>query len=114
MVMKSIEECFLEIINSVNNIKKEEDKGDSKINSKWVWSKCRNFSGMKYTLEGSITLNNCIDLYYFFSNKRSCLSLIKNETNIDILSLYVEYLFKTYSIDMFLNNLINKHNYIEF
>lgn len=119
--MKSSENCFREIINSVHNLKKEKDNGDSKYKSIISWSKCRNFKGVDYYLEGTIKIDDkgigddekSISMYYFLSNKRSCLYLIKEDIEPDInklqyyLLLYTEALFKTYSIDIFINNLVN-------
>jgi hypothetical protein len=111
--MKSSEKCFLEILHSTNNIKKEKDKGLSQCKSTFTWCKLKNFKGTDYYLEGMISINNDITMHYFFSNKRSCISLISkvNKTKLDdinrILVLYSEYFFKIYSIDVFINNLVN-------
>jgi hypothetical protein len=110
--MKSSEKCFLEIFNSINHIKKEIDYGESKLKSIISWSKSHNFDGIDYYLEGNIKIEDDIYLYYFLSNKRSYISLIKNEIE-DInklqysLLLYIKDLFNTYSIDTFLNKLVN-------
>lgn len=113
--MKNSEYCFLEIINSLTNLKKEKDDGRPMLRSVINWSKCRNFNGLDYIHDGYIKVEDGISLYYFFSNKRSALSLIQETNNdeLDInylqynLLLYTECLFKSYSIDTFLNNLIN-------
>lgn len=112
--MKSSENCFLEILNSMDSLKKEKDMGEYKLKSVFAWSKCRNFNGIDYILEGSINIDKNINLYYFFSNKRSYIALIPemdNEDNINKfqyhLLIFTEFLFKTYSIDRFINNLVN-------
>jgi hypothetical protein len=112
--MKKIELCFLEIINSLSNIKKEKDNNESKFKSVFSWSKCRNFTGIDYMLEGYITLEERIYLYYFFSNKRSYIALTSEKDIQDDINklqynlvIYTEYLFKKYSIDIFINNLVN-------
>jgi len=110
--MKSVERCFLEIINSIRDSKKEKDQGKSLYKTLNSWSKCRNFKGIDYYLEGKIMLDTDIFLWYFFSNKRSCLYIINenDEYNINLhpyIMLYVEFLFNTYSIDTFINNLLN-------
>lgn len=114
--MKQAELCFLEIINSLNNIKKEKDIGESKLKSVFSWCKSRNFTGIDYMLEGSINIDENIELYYFFSNKRSCIAFIHGmDTEDDInriqyhLFIFTEFLFKKYSIDVFINNLVNRN-----
>jgi hypothetical protein len=111
--MKSSENCFLEILNSIDNLKRIKDEGSSLVKSVITWSKCRNFKGIDYCFDGYINIDKDIQLYYFFSNQRSHISLVTDniEDNINNLQynllLYTEYLFKSYSIDMFINNLIN-------
>lgn len=113
--MKSSEKCFLEILNSIDSLKKEKDNGESKYKSIISWSKCRNFNGIDYYLEGTIDIGEDIYMYYFLSNKRSSIYLIKEHIENDInklqynLLVYVEYLFKTYSLDTFINNLVNRN-----
>lgn len=112
--MKKIELCFLEIINSLNRIKKEKDTGESKLKSVFSWCKSRNFNGIDYMLEDSINIDEDICLYYFFSNKRSYLALTSEKDIQDDINklqyhllIFTEFLFKTYSIDVFINNLVN-------
>ncbi len=112
--MKKIELCFLEIINSLNTLKKEKDIGESKLKSVFSWCKSRNFNGIDYMLEGSINIDENLYLYYFFSNKRSYIAFIPEmdiEDNINKfqyhLLIFIESLFKIYSIDIFINNLVN-------
>lgn len=113
--MKSSEKCFLEILNSIHTVKKEKDRGESKYRSIISWSKCRNFNGIDYYLEGNIDIEEDISMYYFLSNKRSGIYLIKENIENDInklqynLLVYVECLFKTYSLDTFINNLVNRN-----
>jgi hypothetical protein len=111
--MKTPEECFVEITKLIKNIKKVEDDNESKLKSFISWSKCRNYNGIAYTFEGSIDIDTNVTLHYFFSNKRSCIYLIQNTVDIDInklqynLLLFTEYMFGKYSIDLFINRLVN-------
>lgn len=111
--MKTPEECFVEIIQSIKSIKKVEDNNESKLKSVISWSKCRSYSGNPYTLEGIINIDTNITLHYFFSNKRSCIYLLQDNVDIDInklqynLLLFTEYMFGKYSIDLFINRLVN-------
>lgn len=114
--MKTSEECFIEIIQSIENLKKVEDNNESKLKSIISWSKCRNYPGTHYIFEGNIILETDITLHYFFSNKRSCIYLTQDNANdLDInklqynLLLFTEYMFQTYSIDLFINKLVNRN-----
>lgn len=97
--MKSSEQCFYEIVSLKNNILLEKDDGGSKLPSNW--SKLRNFDN-EYIFNGEVSLDELNVLYFFFSNKRSCLSI--NNVDIDILP-YANDLFNKYHIDEFINNL---------
>ena len=121
--MKGPENCFLEIILSLHQIKRIEDDSKSVISSSISWSKSRNFNGDGYIYEGVVKIDVGYYLHYFFSNKRSYLSITcENETDnqikdnqskenqikdIEKLSLYVNKLFKVYKIDEFIYNIIN-------
>ena len=114
--MKGPENCFLEIILSLHQIKKIEDDGKSVISSSVSWSKCRNFNGYDYVYESVVKIDIGYYLHYFFSNKRSYLSInceTENQSkenqskDIEKLSLYVDKLFKAYKIDEFIYNIIN-------
>jgi hypothetical protein len=98
--MKTSEECFCEIVSLKNNIVLKKD--DEKVRmSPYGWSKMRNFDN-DYMFDGEIKLDESNILYFFFSNKRSCLST--NSKCVDILP-YVNDLFDKYHIDEFIKNL---------
>lgn len=116
--MKTSEECFLEITNRITSeLNNDKDDGHSIVNNIIHYYKVRNFD-KDYVYKGSIVLekcentNNIIKMDYFFSNKRSYLSI--NKKNIIegeynklqyYLLLYTDKLFIKYNIDTFIYGL---------
>lgn len=120
--MKTSEECFLEIcenikreIKSVTNFKI--DNGEKIMTSVINYCKIHNYSG-SYVYDGYIILNRTIEghftkMHYYFSDKRSYISiddgnLTENEISKHeyYLLLYIDKLFINYKIDKFINSLV--------
>lgn len=118
--MKTSEECFLEICNKIkndieNNKNLKIDKGETLMTSIINYSKNHNYEGY-YVYDGYIILSdeNFIKMKYYFSNKRSYISIDDpslDENNITkyeyILLKYIDTLFFKHKIDIFINSLYN-------
>lgn len=125
--MKTAEDCFLEIVEYIkrhpnNNI----DEGEGIVDNVISYYKLRNFN-RNYVYKGSIVLEktcgNSVNMNYYFSNKRSYISLYtKNKYQNDTtdfnklqynLLLYTEKLFIQHKIDAFIYglNCVNKNNF---
>lgn len=123
---KSIECCYLQIINSKKNNSVEGNKITNVIN----YCKLRNFSEYNYEYSGNIVLNGdeptkvdqlikdipVYTLHYYFSNKKSYISVdcsINSEYYIPFIQYkllkFTEKFFGLYNIDTFLAN-YNKEN----
>ena len=122
--MKSPETAFLEIIETIQeNI----SQGNQKIDdNKRIFSNtfnfsrplehktkyfCRDSEGVTYVFEGFIDLDSEFSLHYYFSNKRSYVSLDTRQSDVfqkmQLFSYkYTELLFKFYNIDEFVYNFV--------
>jgi len=118
--MKTAEVCFLEIVKTVQTHKNNKIDNGELLGALHRFSKLRNFE-CNYMYDGTVRLTPELHLVYFFSGLRSCIS-IKHvpstsyyeslDTLQDLTNQYVEKLFTTYSIDVFISNLhstINKN-----
>ncbi len=115
--MKSVEECFLEIIENIRNgiVAKQENL---RINNDYMFLKEHGYFGdSTYSFEGKIDLDDNYTLYYIFSNKKTFIyTTTKTYDNIlfsaHIINFkYAEYLVNIYNIDKFifkLSQLLNK------
>lgn len=120
--LKSPENCFFEIISYIknNNVHMKDD--NSFINKNVMnYSKLRNYSDKDYVYTNEIKLDEKYNLFFYFSNKRSYISInLNNEYLLEnfieiyeknyifiqyILLIYSEKLFKKYNIDEFICNL---------
>lgn len=129
--MKSAENCFLEIVSHVQNQRvTARDKGEKFLTnivnySKILEHKTRHLaihqsSSVEYVHMGDLDLSNKFTLHFYFSNKRSYLSIDLNEKDVTNAELqlsavqlytlkYTELLYKFYTIDEFIFNLeLNK------
>lgn len=122
--MKTSEECFLEICNKIkndidnNNTNLKVDNGENIITSVINYSKIHNYKGY-YVYDGNIILSDehFIKMKYYFSNKRSYISIDEDylkENDIVkyeyILLKYIDTLFFKHNIDIFINSLHNNKN----
>jgi hypothetical protein len=106
------EACFLEIIKFVKENKNSfEDIEDNVTSSVLSYSKMRNFKGT-YTYENVFAIGEGACLHFYFSNKRTYISIDKKDmTDYEVskfqyyLLLYTEALFQKYNIDLFINEL---------
>jgi len=127
--MKSPEVAFLQIMQS---IQENFNEGTARIDnndhiytnvihcSRYLENKtrylCRKTEGtINYVFEGTIDISNNLNMRYYFSNKRSYISLDTNhafEENAAFMQLntfkYTELLYKFYNIDEFVFNFVNK------
>lgn len=109
--MKSSEQCFLEILEFVKLrccINSTTSKNQEFIKTKDAWCKLRNFDN-NYSFSGKIILDENTNtlLYFYFSNKISCLSIESQTYILNDLKL-VESLFDKYHIDEFINSYVKK------
>jgi len=122
--MKLPEEIFLEICNNIkseiNNqeIEFKKDNGEKISTSIINYIKMHNYDG-NYVYNGDIILYKGLEGYkvtmnYYFSNRRSCISI--NDLNMKVddmakyefyLLKYIDKLFCTYKIDKFIDSLNN-------
>jgi hypothetical protein len=125
--IKIAENCFVEIINRITDGETStlnlENYDDSY--SLLGYSKMRNYSEKKYNYIGDILLNNTFYLKYQFTNYKSYISVNVNknllnddDNKTDVIAYYIPHiqyltmyftdkLFKKYTIDEFIVNLIN-------
>lgn len=112
--MKWPEHCFLEILDFVKeNRNNTVDHGESVATSVISYSKLEEVEGRMYVYNGYINLERDVWLHFYFSHKRSYISIDKETsfTEDDIaryqyfMLLYGEALFAKYSIDNFISNL---------
>lgn len=112
--MKWPENCFLEILDFVvKNKNNTADHGNPIATSVISYSKRNNAEGRVYTYNGFIQLEGDVWMHFFFSHKRSYVSIYKETsfTEDDIaryqyfILLYGEALFQKYNIDTFISNL---------
>jgi hypothetical protein len=101
--MKSSEQCFLEILELIKLNQTQEF-----IKTRDAWCKLRNFDN-SYIFSGKIILDDDTNtiLYFYFSNKTSCLSIESQEHLLNDLKL-VDNLFDKYHIDEFINSYVKK------
>jgi hypothetical protein len=132
---KNAENCFIEIVNKIIDTNINSDiNSNSNINSNsdscifddnyslLNYSKMRNYSEKKYDYRGGIKLNETFYLRYNFTNYKSYISvdinkdLLENKNDIMVYYMpYIQYLtmyfteklFKKYTIDEFITNLIS-------
>lgn len=109
--MKSIEECFLEIVRNV--LDNQECKKDSlsalDTSGIYTFSKLRNY-GHEYLYDGRIILSSDIFMNYHFSNYRSYISFYGTTTERglhfkDCFEKYKIGLFDQYAVEKFIANL---------
>jgi hypothetical protein len=116
--MKSAEECFLEIVEFVNRNKdtclEKEDKGEKIITSSILYCDSKSFD-RNYVVNGYISYATETNLHFYFSNKRSYLSVDKQRmSDLDVarfqytLLLLTAKLFGKYNIDYFIYNILGK------
>ncbi len=115
--MLTAELCFIEIINQImNSIRSggfdKDDKGELVLTSTISFCKCRNVRNI-YVFEGYVNIDTDTHLHYYFSNKRSCVSLSKQAFNDsettrlqNVLIFLVNKLFGSYHIDQFVTGLV--------
>lgn len=112
--MKWPEYCFLEILDFVKgNRNTMEDNGESIATSVINYSKLDNMEGKMYVYNGYINLEGDVWLHFFFSHKRSYISIDKETSFTEdevaryqyYMLLYCEALFGKYSIDSFISKL---------
>lgn len=105
--------CLLEIIQRIQeSTNSGQDIGKSVMTSPICYSKLRNFSG-EYEYEGLLDVSSGTQLHYYFSNKRSYISLDKNNPmcEVDVVKLqyyllrYVQVLIYDHKIDAFVHGL---------
>jgi len=117
MKIKTVEECFLEICNKIQTEKISGiDYNENIITSFINYSKLHNYEG-NYMYNDYVILKSGIKLKYYFSNKRSYITIdefsdtfIKENDTANYQSLLLEYidgLFIKYKIDVFINSLNN-------
>lgn len=114
--MKSAEECFLEIVEYVKCNKHEclikKDNNERIITSSILYSDTKSFDG-EYVAEGYIEYSVDSELHFYFSNKRSYISIDKRGmSDLDVarfqytLLLLTAKLFGKYNIDHFINSIL--------
>lgn len=102
--------CFLEIINCVlKNKNTNVDNGYTLASNSVRYSKLRNFNN-PYVYDGEIQVSEGIVLCYYFSHRRSCISLqsqkqVGNNKMQEYLGKYVQSLFCGHKIDAFIHGL---------
>jgi hypothetical protein len=108
--------CFLDIIQQIQeSTHSGQDTGKSVMTSPICYSKLRNFSG-EYEYQGLLDVSSGTQLHYYFSNKRSYISMDKNETLCEVddaklqyfLLRYVQVLICDHKIDAFIHGLQNR------
>lgn len=111
--MKTPEICFMEIVQHIRKNKNTKKDDGKALGAMHMFCKLRNFEG-NYMYDGAIQLNNDLQLVYFLSNQRSCVSIKHLPTAEDYQSLrtlemlsqnYTDKLFFTYSLDVFVAGL---------
>jgi hypothetical protein len=116
LMFKSAEQCFLEILEQVRRTNGHPQKDELECldtTCRFSYSKLRNFSSV-YKFEGRVDLANNTYMTYFFSDRRSHIGLYSTISSSststyltqDTLDYYKTLLFDNYSIDVFINNLI--------
>jgi hypothetical protein len=114
--MKSAEECFLEIVKLVKCNKEEcldkEDNNERIITSSILYCDSKSFDG-NYVADGYISYAAETNLHFYFSNKRSYVSIDKQCMSDDDvvrfqynLLLLTAKLFGKYNIDYFIYNIV--------
>jgi len=114
--MKRAEDCFIEIVEFVKHKKheclKRKDNNERIITSSILYCDRTSFDG-EYVAEGLIEYASDVSLHFYFSNKRSYISIDKKSmTEMDVarfqytLLLLTAKLFGKYNIDHFVYSLL--------
>lgn len=111
--MKTPENVFLDIVQHVRKFKNNKKDDGKTLGAMHAFCKLRNFEE-NYVYEGAVHLTIDLQVVYFLSNQRSCMSIkhlpsaeeYQSLKTLQLLSQkYTDKLFFVYSLDEFIANL---------